>query len=72
MNGLDGTQIILREIREARILIVSQNDPSIVRRKPIEACAHRLIEKSKLHRDLVPAAECILSGDGQSKVDKAS
>ena len=72
MNGLDATQIILREIREARILIISQNDPSIVRRQAIEACAHGLIEKSNLQRDLVSAAECILSGDGQSKVDKAS
>ena len=72
MNGLDATQIILREIREARILIISQNDPSIVRRQAIEACAHGFIEKSNLLRDLIPAAECILSGNGESKVDKAS
>ena len=72
MNGLDATQIILREIREARILIISQNDPSIVRRQATEARAHGFIEKSNIQRDFIPAAECILWGHGEPKADKAS
>ena len=72
MNGLEATRVILREVRESRILIISQNDPAIVRRQAIEAHAHGFIEKSNIHRDLIAAVEGILSGDGQSKTEKAS
>jgi DNA-binding NarL/FixJ family response regulator len=72
MNGLDAARIILREVRESRILIISQNDPAIVRRQAVEARAHGFIEKSKIQRDLIAAAECILSGDRQSKTENAS
>ena len=72
MNGLDAAMIILREIRESRILIISQNDPAIVRRQAAEAHAHGFLEKSNIPRDLIAAVEGILSGDGQSKTEKAS
>ena len=72
MNGLDAAKIILREIRESRILIISQNDPAIVRRQAVEARAHGFIEKSNIQRDLIAAVEGILSGDGQSKIENAS
>ena len=72
MNGLEATRIILHERPETRVLILSQNDPAIVRRQAVEACAHGFIEKSNIQRDLIAAAEGILSGDGQSKADKAS
>jgi len=72
MNGLEATRVILREVRESRILIISQNDPAIVRRQAVEAHAHGFIEKSNIHRDLIAAVEGILSGDGQSKTQKAS
>ena len=72
MNGLDAARIILREVCESRILIISQNDPDIVRRQAIEARAHGFIEKSNIQRDLIAAVECILSGDGEPKTEKAS
>lgn len=72
MNGLEATRVIRREVRGSRILIISQNDPAIVRRQAIEARAQGFIEKLNIHRDLVAAVECILSGDGQSKTEKAS
>ena len=72
MNGLDAAKIILREIRDSRILIMSQSDPALGRREAVEARAHGFIEKSNIQRDLIAAAEGILSGDGQSKADKAS
>ena len=71
MNGLDATGIILREVGGSRILIISQDDPAIVRRQAAEAHAHGFIEKSNIQRDLVAAVECILAGDGQSKTDEA-
>ncbi len=72
LNGLEATRIIRREVCESRILIISQNDPAIVRRQALEVSAHGFIEKSSIQRDLIAALECILSGDGQSNVEKAS
>ena len=67
MNGLDAARIIL----ESRILIISQNDPAIVRRQAVEARAHGFLEKSNIQRDLIATIEGILSGHGQSKTEKA-
>ena len=72
MNGLDAARVILREVRESRILIISQNDPAIVRRQAAEAHAQGFIEKSNIHRDLIAAVEVILFADGPSKTEKAS
>ena len=72
MNGLDAAKIILREVPESRILIISQNDPAIVQRQALEARAHGFLEKSNIERDLIAAVDCILCGDGQSKTEKAS
>ena len=66
MNGLDAARIILREVRDSRILIITQNDPEIVRREAIEVCAQGFIEKSHIQRDLIAAIEGILWGHGQS------
>ncbi|HEY6372545.1 MAG TPA: response regulator transcription factor [Candidatus Sulfotelmatobacter sp.] len=72
MNGLDAAETILREVRESRILIISQNDPEIVRRQAVQARAHGFLEKSNIQRNLIAAVEGILSGDGQTENDKAS
>ena len=72
LNGLEATRIIRREVCESRILIISQNDPAIVRRQALEVSAHGFIDKSNIQSDLIAAVECILSGDGQSNAEKAS
>jgi DNA-binding NarL/FixJ family response regulator len=72
MNGLEATRIILHERPETRVLIISQNDPDIVRRQAVEARAHGFLEKSNIERHLIASVECILSGHGQSKTEKAS
>lgn len=72
MNGLDAAGIILREVRESRILIISQNDPAVIRRQALEAHAHGFIEKSNIQRELIAVVESMLSGGGQSENEKAS
>jgi len=72
MNGLDASRIILREVAGSRILIISQNDPTILRLEAVEIRAHGFIEKSNIQRDLIATIEGILSSDGQSKSEKAS
>jgi DNA-binding NarL/FixJ family response regulator len=72
MNGIDATRIIRAEVSESRILIISQNDPAIVRRQTLEANAHGFLTKGDLARDLLPAIERILSVNGQTKSGTAS
>lgn len=72
MNGLDATGIIRAEVCQSRILIISQNDPAIVTRQTLEVNAHGFLMKADLFRDLLPACERILCGDGQRKSGKAS
>ena len=72
MNGLDAARIILREVGESRVLIISQNDPEIVRRQAVDAHAHGFLEKSNIPRDLIAVVECILSRDAQTNTEKAS
>ena len=71
MNGLDAAETILREVRESRILIISQNDPEIVRRQAVQAHAHGFLEKSNIQHNLIAAVEGILLRHGQSETEKA-
>ena len=72
MNGLDAARIILREHPKTRVLIISQNDPDIVRRQSVEANVHGFVAKSNIHRELIETIERILSADGRPKIGKAS
>jgi DNA-binding NarL/FixJ family response regulator len=72
MNGLEANRIILHERTESRVLIISQNDPDIVRRQTVEVNVHCFVAKSNIHRELIEAIERILSGDGRPKIGKAS
>lgn len=72
MNGIDAARIIRAEVSESRILIISQNDPAIVRRQTLEADAHDFLMKAHLFRDLLPAIERILSVNGQTKSGRPS
>jgi DNA-binding NarL/FixJ family response regulator len=71
MNGLDAAETILREVDESRVLIISQNDPEIVRRQAVQAHAHGFLEKSNIQRNLIAAVEGILLRHGQSETEKA-
>jgi DNA-binding NarL/FixJ family response regulator len=71
MNGLDAARIILREVCESRIPIISQNDPDIVRRQTVEANVHGFVAKSNIHSELIETIEGILSADGRPKIWKS-
>ena len=57
MNGLDATRILRREIPQIDVILVSQNDPSIVAHQAIEVGARAYCSKSDLVRDLLPIIE---------------
>jgi PAS domain S-box-containing protein len=57
MNGIDAAQIIRRELPESRIVIVSQNDPSIISRQLREVDAAAYVAKSDLPQLLLPTLD---------------
>jgi signal transduction histidine kinase/PAS domain-containing protein len=60
MNGLDAARILRREVPQSEIVIVSQNDPSIMQARALEVGARGYVAKSNLSRDLLPSVEKIL------------
>jgi DNA-binding NarL/FixJ family response regulator len=72
MNGIDATRIIRAEVSGTLILIISQDDPSILQQQTLVANAHGFLSKADLPRDLLPAIERILSVNGPSEIAKAS
>lgn len=57
MNGLDAIRIIQRELPESQIVIVSQNDPAIVRQQANAVDAAGYVVKMDASRNLIPILE---------------
>ncbi len=60
MNGLDATRIIRREVPESEVVIVSQNEPSIVGQQAQEVNACAYIGKMELPRELISTLDRIV------------
>ncbi len=60
MNGLDAARLIRKQAPDARILIVSQNDPQLLEKPAIESGAKGFIQKSRISQDLFRAIEAAL------------
>lgn len=54
MGGAEATRIIHNELPEARVILVSQNDPAIVSRQAAELGASAFVSKCSLASDLLP------------------
>lgn len=59
MDGLEATRVIRKELPESKVLIVSQNDPTIVRRQAREVDAAAYVAKSDLAEHLLPTLDRI-------------
>ncbi|HEY7353574.1 MAG TPA: response regulator [Terriglobales bacterium] len=57
MNGLEAARLIRNDSPHAQILIISQNDASLMRKAAEEAGAKGFIEKSKLSQQLMKAVD---------------
>ncbi|HET7209414.1 MAG TPA: PAS domain S-box protein [Terriglobales bacterium] len=66
MNGLDAARLIHSQTPETEILIVSQNDPSVMEKAALRAGAKGFIPKSKLPQELVKAVDA-LRGNGAAR-----
>lgn len=63
MDGLQATRIIRRELPDAKVIIVTQNEPAIAERQASEVAAHGFVGKTDLSRELIPVMERVLSGN---------
>jgi PAS domain S-box-containing protein len=61
MNGLDAGRIILRDVPECAVVIVTQNEEAVARRQAESIHAAGFVSKSDLHRDLIPTLEKVIS-----------
>jgi PAS domain S-box-containing protein len=65
MDGAEATRIIGKEIPEAQVIIVTQNDPVLVRQYAAGMGARGYVSKATLARDLVPAIVEIIGGPAE-------
>lgn len=59
MDGIQAAKVLSLEAPNAKIVIVSQNDPGVIRRQAVEAGVAGYIAKSALALELVPTLEKI-------------
>lgn len=60
MDGLEATRIIRRELPNSKIVIVTQNHPSIARQQAASVNAHAYVSKSDLSQDLSATIEHVI------------
>jgi DNA-binding NarL/FixJ family response regulator len=60
MDGVQATKVIRREIPEAEVIFVSQNDPNVGRRQAAHVDARDFVAKSALFRDLLATIEKVV------------
>ena len=66
MNGVEATRIIHREVPESKVILISQNDPTIVSRQAAETGANGYVAKSDLAHHLVAVMNRVV-GDRSSE-----
>ena len=57
MDGLAATRILRQEVPESDVIIVSQNDPTLMQKSAVEAGATAFVDKSEMAKDLVRTIE---------------
>ena len=67
MNGLDAGRIIQREIPDCAVVIVTQEEPKIVRQQAAAINAAGFVSKAELQNELVKALEIAISNRDSAK-----
>jgi DNA-binding NarL/FixJ family response regulator len=61
MDGVQATKIIRQEVPEAEVVVISQHDPSILRRQATEIDARDFVAKANLSRDLLSTIDRLVA-----------
>jgi len=64
MNGIEATRVILRDAPDSKIIVVSQNDPTIGSRQASEIGALGYVAKSEVSRTLLPTITRVIGEGG--------
>jgi signal transduction histidine kinase/DNA-binding response OmpR family regulator len=56
-NGLDATRLIRSALPHTEVILVSQNESSVVQRQAVEVDARAFVAKSNIANDLIPAID---------------
>lgn len=72
VDGLDATRAILRDLPNTKVILVSQNDPAVVRWQATEVHATGFVAKTDLARELIPAIENACNGHSKREHTAAS
>ncbi len=67
MNGVDATRAIRQELPETKIILLSQNDPRVLRQQAAAIRAHGIVGKADLFRELVPTIEKALDAEANKE-----
>ena len=69
LNGFETTRLLRQlEVADAKILIMSQNDPALLLPRAIEAGAQGCVDKARLFTDLLPSIESLAGGSPRSSL----
>jgi DNA-binding NarL/FixJ family response regulator len=63
MSGLKATKAIRQIVPEAKVILLSQNDPAVVSRQASEATAHEHVVKADLAEKLLATIDQVISGE---------
>ena len=60
LSGLEVARLLRKQVPTAKIMIMSQHDPVLLRSSAIQAGALACVDKSRLNTDLLPAIEAVM------------
>jgi signal transduction histidine kinase/DNA-binding response OmpR family regulator len=67
MSGLEAAPLIMKELPNAEIVILSQHDPAHARSLALGAGAHGFVSKPDMARDLLPAIDAVVPKNGRNE-----
>src|SRR5262249_42491409 len=62
MDGLKATHAVRQQLPETKVIIVSQNDLSVVREQAAQADAHAFVSKDAIEKELISSIEKLFPG----------
>ena len=71
MDGIEATSALRQELPATKIVIISQNDPSVIREQAAIAGAHEFVAKEGLATELIPAIEKLFASESSQSERRA-
>jgi DNA-binding NarL/FixJ family response regulator len=66
LNGLDATELIRKEVPQAKVVILSQHQPALMRQMALTVGASAYVTKSEVSRELLAAIEGLISSEQEA------